>query len=71
MYEWNFPFEPPWTDLKLEMTAQNGARVYLFDTFSRAMTKGEKEQADRHILELYREAAEEQLLQAQLLTHSN
>lgn len=31
-YEFKFPFEPPWEDLRAEGTAENGARFYIFDT---------------------------------------
>lgn len=31
-FEFKFPFEPPWDDLKMELTASNGAKVYIFDS---------------------------------------
>lgn len=31
-YEFKFPFEPPWEDLKLQGTTSTGARYYVFDS---------------------------------------
>lgn len=31
-YEFKFPFEPPWEDLKLQGVTATGARYYVFDS---------------------------------------
>lgn len=31
-YEFKFPFEPPWEDMKAEGTAENGTKFFIFDT---------------------------------------
>ena len=31
-YEFKFPFEPPWEDLKLTLDLPNGGKAYVFDT---------------------------------------
>lgn len=31
-YKFTFPFEPPWEDLKMEVTTSTGAKAYIFDT---------------------------------------
>lgn len=31
-YEFKFPFEPPWEDLRLTVDLPNGGKAYVFDT---------------------------------------
>lgn len=31
-YEFKFPFEPPWEDLKMTVVASNGTKCYIFDS---------------------------------------
>lgn len=31
-YEFKFPFEPPWEDLKMEISLPGGGKAYIFDT---------------------------------------
>ena len=31
-FEFKFPFEPPWEDLKAEGTTKSGAKFFVFDT---------------------------------------
>lgn len=31
-FEFKFPFEPPWEDLKAEGITESGVRFYIFDT---------------------------------------
>ena len=59
MYEFKFPFEPPWEDLKMEGTSQSGAKYYIFDTCCKNFTKADKERTDREICRIYAQAAQE------------
>lgn len=31
-FEFKFPFEPPWEDMKLEIDLPGGGKAYVFDT---------------------------------------
>lgn len=31
-FEFKYPFEPPWEDMKLEIDLPNGGKAYVFDT---------------------------------------
>ena len=31
-FEFKYPFEPPWEDMKLEIDLRNGGKAYVFDT---------------------------------------
>lgn len=48
-YEFKFPFEPPWEDLKLELEFASGAKCYVFDTLCKNVTQEQKDAAMEHI----------------------
>lgn len=60
VYEFKYPFEPPWNDLRLTVTSSAGAMCYLFDS---CVCKGkEREELDRLNGELLARFARERAL---------
>ena len=47
-----YPYEPNMDDCKMVVHAK-GATCYIMDTCCRGMTKAQKEQADREIVQIY------------------
>lgn len=59
-----FPFVPNMDDCKMVVTT-DGAVCYIMDTFCRNMTKEDKEEADRQIVQIYLNAEMRKLSNAQ------
>lgn len=57
MYEYQYPFEPPIEDLKMQIKG-DGATCYLFDTVCKNITKEKKLRADKRIFSIYYHNAE-------------
>ncbi len=59
-YQFKFPFEPPWEDLKMTVDLPGGGKVYIFDTCVERDPKRRAE-IDRRVGEILGQAEERRL----------
>lgn len=60
-FEFKFPFEPPWEDLRMQGTAPNGVKWYIFDS---CVVRDPEERAaiDRNLGEIMAQIEREQFI---------
>ena len=52
-FEFTFPFEPPWEDLKMTVPFEDGPVCYVFDTCCKDFGPEQKKEADQRIMKIW------------------
>lgn len=53
MYEFKYPFEPPWEDLRMKITTADGIDAYIFDTVCKDLSEEGKIRLDTELVRIY------------------